>query len=513
MKKNKSFFYKKAIFLLVILIPFFFSLTDILKGSIPFWYDPARDFLLAQANLQKIRLIGPETGIPGIFYGPFWIWLLSFGQLISKDPRVIALLVQTIPYFTLFPLILYKLTKEYGKLTFITLWLLFILNFKNYTTFLWNPHLAPLLFLVLIYFLSSLRFPAKNKKGLLYFIIVGITSGLILNIHMSFGTGIIFATFMYLAILSVWHLLKNKKKLAKTFRKSFISIFMVVVGLLFTALPFFVFEIRHGFQQIKAVQNTIFKTVINSSDVVGQSGIEPEDIPMIFLQQINELLKIPNEYSRLILFLSFGVLLIELKRKKEKLNEKEIKILLFILLSSISILSFYLSSTNPVWIYHFIAVEIIFLLWLLILIAKSKIARYILATWAIIMLISNTKTFVLALDFDPLQIQSLTSKKSIVNLIYNDSGNQPFTVFAFSPAIYTYDFDYLFIWLSQENNLALPIKELKENVPVYLIIPETDKDTELDFINYKTPNVEFETSKKWKTPDNTLILKRKRKTF
>lgn len=511
MKRNRYFKFKKGIFFLVILIPLLSSLKDIIKGSIPFWYDPARDLLLAQANLQKIRLIGPETGIPGIFYGPFWIWLLSIGQLISKDPRIVALLVQTIPYFTLFPLILYKLTKEYGKLTFITLWLLFILNFKNYTTFLWNPHLAPLLFLFLVFLLSSFRFPAKNKKGLLYFIIVGITSGLILNIHMSFGAGIILATFAYLAILSVLGLFKNKKKFAKTFQKSFISIFMVVVGLLITALPFFVFEIRHGFQQIKAAQNTIFKTVINSSDVVGQSGIEPEDIPMTFFQQFNVLLKIPNKSPILIIVLSLGVFLIELKRKKEKLKENEIKILLFILLSSISILFFYLSSTNPVWIYHFIAVEIIFLLWLAMLIAKSKITRYILATWAIIMLVSNTKTFILTLDFDPLQIPSLTSKKSIVNLIYIDSGDQPFTAFAFSPAIYTFDFDYLFIWLSQKNNKAQPLKEIEENVPVYLIIPEADKDAELDFINYKTPNAEFETLKEWRTPDNTLILKRTKK--
>ena len=109
----------KIIFSLIFILPFLASLKDILTGIIPFWYDPARDFLLALENLKKPTLLGPPTGIPGIFYGPYWIWLISIGMIFSKNPRFIVFLIQTLPYFTIFPLVLYKLTKHLGEKVFL----------------------------------------------------------------------------------------------------------------------------------------------------------------------------------------------------------------------------------------------------------------------------------------------------------------------------------------------------------------------------------------------------------
>ena len=73
---QKKLFYSLA-FSLFFLFPLFLSLKNIIQGNIPFWFDNARDFLLALGNLEKPTLIGPPTGIPGVFYGPYWIWLLS----------------------------------------------------------------------------------------------------------------------------------------------------------------------------------------------------------------------------------------------------------------------------------------------------------------------------------------------------------------------------------------------------------------------------------------------------
>jgi len=63
-----------------------FNLYAIISGNISFWYDPARDMLSAWDNLHKLTLIGSTSGIPGIFYGPYWIWLLSIPIFFSKDP-------------------------------------------------------------------------------------------------------------------------------------------------------------------------------------------------------------------------------------------------------------------------------------------------------------------------------------------------------------------------------------------------------------------------------------------
>ena len=79
----------------------FLSLRSVLWGGIPFWSDPARDLLLAWDNLHKISLIGPPGGIPGVFYGPYWLWILSLIQYVSLDPRVVTLTALLIPYFIL----------------------------------------------------------------------------------------------------------------------------------------------------------------------------------------------------------------------------------------------------------------------------------------------------------------------------------------------------------------------------------------------------------------------------
>src|SRR3989344_5586868 len=98
----------KLIITLSILLPFFLFLNNIINGSIPFWFDPARDLLMALDNLKKPTLIGPPSGIPGIFYGPYWIWMASFSLIFSKDPRFTAVLVSFLPYFTVFPYILFR---------------------------------------------------------------------------------------------------------------------------------------------------------------------------------------------------------------------------------------------------------------------------------------------------------------------------------------------------------------------------------------------------------------------
>ncbi len=175
--------------LLIFLISILPSLQSVILGGFPFWFDPARDLLLALDNLKKVTLIGPPTGIPGLFYGPYWIWLLSLPLLISRDPRFVVLVVQTLPYLVIFPLLLWQFRRLFTPMTVVALWLLFILAFNKYATFLWNPHLAPLLFLFL-------TFLAIGKKTLVTALLMGLVSGLILNFHFSFGVAAIGAAFL-----------------------------------------------------------------------------------------------------------------------------------------------------------------------------------------------------------------------------------------------------------------------------------------------------------------------------
>lgn len=69
---KNSFTSKRLILLSIILsiIPALGVLQKVFLGDFAFWYDPARDMLSALSNLQKPTLIGPTSGIPGVFMDP-----------------------------------------------------------------------------------------------------------------------------------------------------------------------------------------------------------------------------------------------------------------------------------------------------------------------------------------------------------------------------------------------------------------------------------------------------------
>src|SRR5258706_349978 len=96
---------RQMILFVSFLIPLILVLATLFSYNLKLWYDPARDLLSAWNNLSKPTLIGPTSGIPGIFYGPYWIWLLSFGLLFSKNPLIVTFIVATIPYCLIFPLL------------------------------------------------------------------------------------------------------------------------------------------------------------------------------------------------------------------------------------------------------------------------------------------------------------------------------------------------------------------------------------------------------------------------
>ena len=96
-----------------IIFVFYLTVRALYFGAFAFWFDPARDLALGLANLKKISLIGhPSGGLPGLFYGPYYIWFISFAELFNKDPRWIWFFFAAVPYFTLFPLGLFLSAEE-----------------------------------------------------------------------------------------------------------------------------------------------------------------------------------------------------------------------------------------------------------------------------------------------------------------------------------------------------------------------------------------------------------------
>jgi hypothetical protein len=488
-----------AFFIILYLFTLIIALRNVLSGSIPFWYDPARDLFLGLENLHKPTLIGPPSGITGVFYGPYWIWMLSIGLLVSRDPRIVDLLVLTIPYFILFPLILYKMKNIFGIYIVGAMWLLFAFSCGNYTTFIWNPHFAPLLLLGLVY-LFVMNSYIISKINLFRFFIAGFIAGLLFNFHISFGVGVIIGSIIFILLYALLNIYQAKNKLNSI--KVFFAVGAVFfAGIIIAFVPYIGFEIRHGFQQ----SIVLLHEITGTTSSVLLSGLSNIEILEHFFGSFSKVLFVPATIGYIIFLFFVGALILNIYRHGKTFSTLEIR--LFLVLSSISfaVLAVYVTAKNPVWEYHFIATEVLWLLWIGLFLKKVKYAQPFFFIWVGILCFIQLISFTKAFSKDPFKESTLALKEHVVETIYKDSSGE-FAVFAYNPAIYTFDYDYIFDWKGhQEGKKPVSTQDIKI---IYLIIPKTSDAIFKDFVRYKTEG--YYTSRIWRESDGTTILKREK---
>ncbi len=500
---------KKSLLILatifVCLLPVVIFLMTVFSGSFSFWYDPARDLLLAWDNLHKLTLIGQPSGIPGIFYGPYWIWFLSLVLSFSKNPRIVDLIVATVPYCIIFPFILFKFSSILGKRTVVLVWLFFIYSDGiGYATTIWNPNLATLLFLILIYLMIFTDFTKGSVKNYIRVGFIGITAGLIINFNMALGIGVLLGSilFFFIDFITIWW--TNQKYSNKIIRSRFFLSTFFVVGVFITFLPFFLFEYRHGFHQ----SQIFFKALTTFGNVVNIKGLSHVEILEIFFGRFGFILKNnwPGAYLLEIFGLAYFFWL--LWSKKIKLRSQEKKLGLSLFTSSCAILFIFLAAKNPVWTYHFIGTEVIFLLLIGLIIHRASFLEKLLLVWVTYLVLITTISFLKSFKANPYSSSSLVTKEYIVDTVSQNAGKDAYTVFVYSPSIYTYDYSYLFRWRHNKIFSFDPNTIVNKNNLVYLIIPKISLSLKGDFIDYRTPDKEYKTVKIWQIPDGTEIYKR-----
>jgi hypothetical protein len=503
-KKNQKYI---LVFIagIALLLPLGIALRNILSGSIPFWYDNARDLLSAWDNLNKPTLIGPTSGIPGIFYGPYWIWFLSIGLIFSKDPRIANIVVGIIPMFLIVPLVLYKFRKIFEIKILLIIWLLFIFSTgMNYATYMWNPHVAPSLILLLMYLLMFTDNVKKDWPNLFKTILTGLTAGLIINFHISLGIGIILGTIIFYVIDGIIALKLEKKNRKNSIINKCINITLFLFGALMSFTPFLLFEVRHGFNQVQSAINAFTKY----GDVVVLKGLTKTEILQHFIGRPSEFLKVNNTVVYLLEIIAIIYILMNRKSHKVKLEKNEAKLLAVLFALSTGILLIYLTARNPVLHYHFIGTEIIFLLLLAFVIQKIPVLKYLLTAWVIFLVISYLVTFARGFNMDPRVLSSLSTKEYITDIVAGDAGGNPYTVFNNSPSIYQYEYTYLFKWRYKVDVPYDPGNNPNDSYLVYIISPEETEEKIKGYINYRAPDKKYKTVKSWTIADGTTIYKR-----
>lgn len=486
----------------------FIQLLNILNGYSAFWFDPARDFMLAVSNLKKISLIGSPTGIPSVFYGPYWIWSISLAMLVTKDPSLIIIILQVIPYLIIFPYIFFKFKRTFSLSVCLSLLWLFYLSSGNYIVQIWNINYAPLLFLITTYLITKLPKIRKYKEIIVNLFLLGLLNALLINFHFSFGFAITIASGLFILAEIRIQSLKETASFPQKITKLLFGILVYALGIIAIESPIILFEIRHNFLQTKAILNTITQAFLYNTAVVGQTGLkQTEIINQLLIVKPSHILGI-NQFMQYCVYFALAIFCIIFFAYKRQLPIKLPKILsLYLLTCTLTIAVVYTKSKNPIFDYHFSGLEIIILLTIGIIANTNKYLKKTLFLWVFVLVSLNTFSFVKNFNYIQYKGTPLWLKEAIVKSIYDDAQNTQFATFAYSPAILTYDYDYIFYWLGKAYYKNQPAQNNNTNL-VYLIIPDTSKDIYYDFINYKTPNSKYVSKKIWVMVDGTTILKR-----
>lgn len=498
---------KKIIYLAVSIVLTLLAASTILQkvftGGFALWYDPSRDLLLGLDNLHKLTLIGPTSGIPGVFYGPYWIWMISFAQLISKDPRVVLFIILTLPYLIFFPFLLSRFSKIFGFPTILLLWLLFLLSEHQYLDGIWNPYPALILILLTIYLLFSKTYDFSLRNKIRY-CLIGFTEGLVMNFHLSFGIGMLFGLIVYLFGELVFYLYKDKNK-KRTLVHKIPEIGLFFVGLLIAFLPFIAFEVRHQFLQTK----TLITALLLHGAVVSLKGLSHPQMITAFFGKISDLLQLPFLPALLLFFASLAVYLYQLRKRHDQEKKLEIKLLLILSTISFVIMALYLTTKNPIWSYHFIGFEVIFLLAFGVIINRLRVFQILLGLWIGYLLIISLFRFYHQLPVLQSTIAgTVPAKENAVKKIHEEGYGTNYVVYAYSPSIYYYEYSYLFRWLYNQNVPYRPELNPKNASIIFLIIPPQSNAAKIqDFIHYRAPAKVYSLQKEWTLADGTKVLK------
>lgn len=187
---------------------------------------------------RHLRLIGQETSTQGVFIGPFFYYLLvPFYIFFNMSPVGGIWMMTIIGLLTIYS-IYYVFNNLFNKS--VGLWASFFYSISYFAVS--NDRgvfpTSPMLLWCIWYFFGIKKIiDGKHLQG---FFVIGILVGLIWHIHVSLT--------LLLPLIAVAIILARIKPRLK-------EIFIGFLSFLLTSAPFFIFEFRHNFIQVKSLVN------------------------------------------------------------------------------------------------------------------------------------------------------------------------------------------------------------------------------------------------------------------
>lgn len=450
--------------LLILSAGLYLRLKGIIAGTFAITFDQGRDLLAASSIVDgHLTLIGPTTGLAGVFHGPLWYWLLAVFSFLGRgDPKFILGLIILLYATTQFWLY-WTVKKYYG------FWLaVIILGLVSFSPFfvanvgqLWSPNLVVLATMIAAVALIEI---ATGKK---WYWLLGLALGVNIQFEAAGGT--------FLAIATILALVLVKPTAVKL--KDYLTLFG---GFVLTLLPQILFEARHGFLMTKHVINYLGE---RPADLIAEYGFKTVEYKTgLFFDNFHKLFF--DENVTLNLAFIFLLFVFALKtfvgnrttKKTIKISEKLIliwgvEIIFFMWLA----VNFY---TDVVWNHFLFPISVFYMITISFLLFNF----YKVFPKASLMLILFTFLGILIPFLKDLKADGeyigdhsvFRNKLKIIDEVYNDAGELPFNVVVYEPTTFSYGWDYLFNWYGHKTYGKLPVgNDLKQKIVYFIIEPDS----------------------------------------
>lgn len=421
----------------------------------------ARDIV---KNLD-LKLIGPTTGLSGLFHGVWWYYFLTIPYILTGGNPTgfyAAIFLLGAAWTVLFS---FFIKRELGLVTGLLALLLLSVSpyFIKTSLFAINSVLA-LPFLAL--FLYSLYQYLKVRKPR-YLFLISFSIGFIAEAELAFGLFLIPAF-----IISIF-----AGRVGKKFFGSVSKIRAFLVGFAVPFAPRVIFELKNGFMQTR----TLIEYFYNPADPHPSElkGLVWERLKL-FREFYFKLFSSDFPYLGIIIgVIALGGLLIGYKRFLRH-QKRFVQILVFMLaaLYGLSLLV----KNSFFWANYFEGLPLLYLMIILIgfhgfVVSRQRVPRFILASVTVFLVVMTASQIYLSRTLPREQnLTGLRVHTKTIEYLYDQAGKAEFCARIYTPPVIPHTYNYLLDYYAGILDAQYPRTEYIDNKCFYIIESDANKE-------------------------------------
>lgn len=426
---------------LIVLTGFFLRIYRI-GDLLAFHFDQGRDALVIWDLIKnkELFLIGPTTGLAGIFRGPYYYYLITPFYFLGNGNPLFPSVFLSLTTMLAALLGFYLGFKIQNRATGIIFAILSSFGFYIITASRWLSNPTPMLLLSMCLVWAMFKVMEGKKWG---WPTIALVSGLSL---FNFGSSGELYYFVSIAIFAIWQW-KNRPNLK--------NLLLSIVAFSLTFAPLVLFDLKHDHILLNNITQTFGKEKSFTLPTEFLFEIRNQFYANLFPRLIFHSFKLRENLSLIVIAASFVLFL------PKFLKSDKVKLIMLLLVSPLIGLYFYQGNSTVLYDYYMTGYFLIFLLLVAVVLGKIwsyKLGKVFVLLFLSLFLVNNfdpTK-FILKNKSDGEESIAFINQQAVIAWIYKDAAEKPFNVDVYVPPVIPHSYDYLFTWLGSTKYGRLP---------------------------------------------------------